>query len=93
VALDDRDRAILEFERSWWKLAGSKGAAITERLGVSRTRYYRLLNALIDDPEALALDPLLVRRLHRLRRERRRARIEGRSQERVRPVRRQPHGR
>ena len=38
------------------------------------TRYYQVLNALIDRPEALAFDPLLVRRLRRLRAARQRAR-------------------
>jgi hypothetical protein len=79
VALTDRDRAILEFEQIWWTLPGAKGAAIAEHLGLSPTRYYQLLNALIDDPAALAHDPLLVRRLRRQRRQRRRARVEGRA--------------
>jgi hypothetical protein len=79
VALSDRERAILEFERVWWTLPGAKGAAITERLGLSPTRYYQLLNDLIDDPHALAHDALLVRRLRRQRRQRRQARFEGRA--------------
>lgn len=79
VALSDRDRAILEFEQVWWTLPGRKAAAITDHLGLSPTRYYELLNALIDDPHALAHDPLLVRRLRRQRRQRRRARVEGRA--------------
>jgi Protein of unknown function (DUF3263) len=79
VALSDRDRAILAFERAWWTFPGAKGAAITDHVGLSPTRYYELLNTLIDDPDALAHDPLLVRRLRRQRRERRRARVEGRA--------------
>jgi hypothetical protein len=77
VALTERERAILRFEQSWWQLPGPKGLAITERLGLSPARYYQLLNALLDDPEASAHDPLLVRRLLRQRRERRRTRVEG----------------
>ena len=65
--LSDRDREMLAFERQWWKYAGSKEQAIRELFDVSDTRYYQLLNALIDRPEALAADPLLVRRLRRLR--------------------------
>jgi hypothetical protein len=91
VGLTDGDRAILEFEQGWWQRPGPKAAAITEHLGLSPTRYYQLLNALIDDPEAIEADPLLVRRLRRRRSDRRRARIEGPSR-RVRPARRQPHG-
>ena len=78
MALTDRDRAILDFERGWWLLPSSKGAAIRDRLDLSPTRYYQLLNRLIDDPAALAHDPLVVRRLRRGRAARRRARVEGR---------------
>jgi len=79
MGLCDRDRAILDFERSWWTLPGPKEAAIKERLDLSPTRYYQLLTELVDSPEALACDPLLIRRLRRLREHRRRQRFEGRS--------------
>jgi len=72
--LSDRDREILEFERQWWKYAGAKETAIRESFDMSATRYYQVLNALIDRPEALVEDPLLVRRLRRMRAERQRAR-------------------
>lgn len=72
--LTERDRAILAFERQWWKYAGAKETAIRELFGLSATRYYQLLNALIDDPAALAADPLLVKRLQRMRGERQRSR-------------------
>lgn len=65
--LDERDLAMLELERSWFKFAGAKETAISARFGMSSTRYYQCLNVLIDRPEALAADPLLVRRLRRLR--------------------------
>ena len=74
AGLGERDREILEFERQWWKYAGAKETAIREKFDMSATRYYQVLNALIDRPEALADDPLLVRRLRRLRAERQRAR-------------------
>jgi hypothetical protein len=77
VALNERERAILDFERSWWKRDGSKEAAIKEELGLSSARYYQLLGGLLKDDDALAYDPLLVRRLRRLRDRRRRARFEG----------------
>ena len=67
ASLSDRDRDILEFERQWWKYAGAKETAVREKFDMSSTRYYQVLNALIDRPEALAADPLLVRRLRRLR--------------------------
>ncbi len=72
--LGQRDREILEFERQWWKYAGAKETAIRESFDMSATRYYQVLNALIDRPEALVEDPLLVRRLRRMRAERQRAR-------------------
>ena len=72
--LAERDRAILAFERQWWNYAGAKESAVRDQFGMSATRYYQVLNALIDRPEAMAHDPLLVKRLRRLRAERQRAR-------------------
>ena len=72
--LSERDREILAFERQWWKYAGSKETAIKELFDMSSTRYYQVLNALIDNPVALAHDPMLVKRLRRLRASRQRAR-------------------
>jgi hypothetical protein len=74
AGLAERDQEILEFERQWWKYAGAKETAIRESFDMSATRYYQVLNALIDRPEALVADPLLVRRLRRMRAERQRAR-------------------
>ena len=74
VALSERDQDILDFERQWWKFAGAKEQAIRDKFEMSATRYYQLLNALIDRPEALAHDPLLVKRLRRLRATRQRNR-------------------
>jgi hypothetical protein len=73
-ALADRDRAILDFERQWWRYAGAKEQAVRELFEMSATRYYQVLNALIDRPEAMAHDPMLVKRLRRLRSTRQRAR-------------------
>ncbi|CAN5415180.1 DUF3263 domain-containing protein [soil metagenome] len=72
--LNRRDREILAFERQWWKYAGAKEQAIRELFDMSATRYYQVLNALIDSPEALAADPMLVKRLRRLRASRQRQR-------------------
>jgi hypothetical protein len=69
--LSDRDQAVLGLERRSWPGPGAKERAIRERLGISPTRYYQLLNALIDDPRALALDPVTVNRLRRVRERRR----------------------
>lgn len=74
ACLPDRDREILTFERQWWKYAGAKEQAIRELFEMSTTRYYQLLNALIDTPAALAADPMLVKRLRRLRASRQRQR-------------------
>ena len=72
--LSRREREILAFERQWWKYAGAKEQAIRDLFDMSATRYYQVLNALIDRPEALAADPMLVKRLRRLRASRQRAR-------------------
>ncbi|GAA3508508.1 hypothetical protein FHR32_002338 [Streptosporangium album] len=73
-ALTDRERELLAFERRWWRHAGAKEQAVREAFDISATRYYQLLGELIDRPEALAHDPMLVKRLLRLRETRRRAR-------------------
>ncbi len=73
-SLSERDQAVLAFERQWWKYAGAKEQAIRELFDMSATRYYQVLNALIDDPAALAHDPMLVKRLRRMRSSRQRAR-------------------
>lgn len=65
--LSRREHDILSFERQWWKYAGAKEEAIKELFDMSATRYYQVLNALVDRPESLAADPMLVKRLRRLR--------------------------
>ncbi len=72
--LTDRDREILALERLWWQYTGTKEQAIREKFDMSTTRYYQVLNALIDREDSLAFDPLLVKRLRRLRAERQRSR-------------------
>lgn len=71
------DQSILDFERAWWQSPGPKGEAIRARLDMSPSAYYRRLDALIDHPDALEADPLLVRRLRRARADRRRRRHAG----------------
>jgi len=78
--LTDRERAILDFERSWWTSAsGSKEQAIRAELDVSPARYYGILASLLDLPAAMDYDPLVIKRRRRTRDDRRRARFEGRS--------------
>jgi len=74
AGLTDKEREILAFERQWWKYAGAKEQAIKDLFDLSATRYYQVLNALIDRPEALVHDPMLVKRLRRLRTTRQRTR-------------------
>ncbi len=75
TVLDERSEAMLDFERSWWQGAGPKQRAIRARFGLSPARYYQLLNRVIDSPAALRYDPMLVKRLRRLRAARRRQRF------------------
>jgi hypothetical protein len=76
AALDERSLEILAFERRWWRYAGAKEQAIRDTFGLSGTRYYQLLNRLLDEPAALAHDPVLVGRLRRLRARRNRSRSQ-----------------
>jgi hypothetical protein len=77
MPLSDRERQILDFERESWRLSVPKERAIRERFGFSPARYHQLLNRLMQRPEALAYDPMLVRRLRRVREARRRQRVAG----------------
>ncbi|MDI1290606.1 MAG: DUF3263 domain-containing protein [bacterium] len=72
--LSDRDRAILDFEKEWWKAGGAKATAIRDLFEISDTRYYQLLNRIIDDQAAIAYAPTTVKRLARMRATRRKAR-------------------
>jgi hypothetical protein len=72
--LTDREEQILAFEAKWWKHAGSKEQAIRDAFELSSTRYYQLLNGLLDNPAALERDPVLIGRLRRLRSTRARTR-------------------
>lgn len=78
MELSDRDRAILDFEGSWWTEPSSKKDAIRAKLTLSPTRYYRILADLVETPEAAAYRPLVVHRHRQLRAQRRREQFEGR---------------
>jgi hypothetical protein len=73
-ALGDREQRMLALEREWWKYSGAKEQAIRDLFNMSATHYYQVLNALIDTEAALAHDPMLVKRLRRLRSTRQKAR-------------------
>jgi Protein of unknown function (DUF3263) len=73
--LGERERGVLAFERRWWRHAGAKEEAIRREFSVGPTAYYQLLSRLLDDPAALAHDPMLVKRLQRQRASRRRRRL------------------
>lgn len=72
--LSKRDKAVLDFERSWWLVPGPKDRAVQEHLGMSAGRYYQILRDLLDNGEAMAYDPLTVRRLRKVRADRTRRR-------------------
>jgi hypothetical protein len=77
AALSELEAQILEFERAWWRFGGEKEDAIREQFDMNATRYYQTLNRLIDSEAALSADPVLVRRLRRLRQTRQEARSAG----------------
>jgi len=72
--LSERDAQILDFERQWWRYAGAKDEAIRELFDLNATRYYQILNSLLDNPAALEHDPMLIKRLRRMRDQRHRER-------------------
>jgi Protein of unknown function (DUF3263) len=78
MTLTEAQRALLDFERSWWQLPTSKTSEIRIRFGFSSSSYYRALYSVVDLPAAEAYDPLTVRRVRRRREQSRRDRIEGR---------------
>jgi Protein of unknown function (DUF3263) len=65
--LTDLERCVLDLERREWRSPGAKELAVRTELGLSSARYYQVLNALLDSPEALRADPMLVKRLRRIR--------------------------
>jgi hypothetical protein len=67
VELNSEDRAVLAFECGWWTEPGLKTERIRRELGMTSSKYYKRLSELIQTPEALAFDPLLVRRLRKRR--------------------------
>ena len=76
MGLTRQERALIDFERSWWLDTGGepKRSSIRRSLETSPSRYWSMLDRLLDSPDALAYDPLLIRRLRRRRDERRWAR-------------------
>lgn len=72
--LTSEELEILAIENVWWKYAGAKEQAIRDRLDMSATRFYQLLNSMLDDPRIEAHDPVLIHRLQRLRAQRQRSR-------------------
>jgi hypothetical protein len=67
TVLTEDARALLEFERQWWRQGGAKEQAIRDTFGMTPTRYYQSLNSVLDLPAAVQYDPALVHRLQRLR--------------------------
>jgi hypothetical protein len=74
AGLTEREVELLDFERQWWKQPGSKEQAVRDRFAMSSTRYYQLVNALVEREAALRHDPMLVKRLRRARAQRIRTR-------------------
>ena len=75
MPLSPVEMSLIEFERTWWADDQPKDAAIAEQFSLTTAEYYEQLHALIDSDDALAHDPLVVRRLRRMRDRRRRERF------------------
>lgn len=65
--LSERDIAVLAVAARTFTGPGPRERAVREGLGMSPTAYFQLLNALLDDPRALAHDPVTVNRLRKER--------------------------
>jgi hypothetical protein len=74
--LTDIDLRILELERRWFNNMGAKEAAITREFNITATRYFQILNGLIDNPRAMHAQPQVIARLRRVRANRQRARSQ-----------------
>lgn len=74
--ITERQQAMLEFERTFWTFDDPKETLVRARFQCSIDEYHAELNDLLEQPEALAHDPLVVRRLQRQRVRRRRERLE-----------------
>ncbi|WP_243892162.1 DUF3263 domain-containing protein, partial [Dermatophilus congolensis] len=74
--LSSAQRELLVFERRWSGAVGLGGKEQEMRavFGVTPTRYYQWLNAVVDLPAAMEFDPVLVKRLQRMRQGRARSR-------------------
>ncbi|MFI0772615.1 DUF3263 domain-containing protein [Streptomyces sp. NPDC021218] len=69
--LSDHDQAIIRMAARGFRTPGARDRAIREHLGLTPTRYFQLLNGLLDDVRALAHDPVTINRLRRIREENR----------------------
>jgi hypothetical protein len=63
--MTETEMAILDFEREWWRHAGARDQEVARRWGMSASKYDRRLIAIAVRPEAMAYDPLTVRRIRR----------------------------
>jgi Protein of unknown function (DUF3263) len=72
--LSELEIKMLDFERQWWRYAGAKESAIKELFDLTPPAYYQMLNNLIDREDAVIAEPILVKRLRRLRESRTAAR-------------------
>jgi len=79
MTMSQRDEAILAFERSWWTEPGPKEVAVAQRFQLTMSEYQEALSGFIDDPDAMELDPMVVRRLRRARDKRRQELADRRS--------------
>ena len=77
--LSQRDRAILDFEQSWWESATPRDQAVREQFQLTESEYAEVLNQLVASEAALLAEPLLIRRLRRLRDRRRQQHIARRT--------------
>ncbi|OFL68730.1 MULTISPECIES: DUF3263 domain-containing protein [unclassified Brevibacterium] len=65
--LSELEAQILRFEGQWHTYGGAKDHAIREQFDMSAAQYFQVLGRLLDSPAAHAEDPVLIKRLRRIR--------------------------
>ncbi len=76
--LSELEAQVLEFERRWYTYGGPKDHAIREKFDMTATAYFQVLNSLLDNAAAYQRDPILIKRLRRIRDSRQRSRAQSR---------------
>lgn len=76
--LTELEAEILRFEGRWPTYGGAKDHAIREQFDMSAAEYFQVLGRLLDSPAAYVEEPVLIKRLRRIRDSRQDTRAQAR---------------